>query len=457
MKKLTATIFLTVAVLLGSVGVSWSDDLKKGLTAAQNGDFATALREWKSLAEQGFAYAQFNLGLMYDDGRGVPEDDGEAVKWYRLAAEQGHASAQNNLGLMYQKGQGVPKDYKTAVKWYKLAAEQGFPAAQGNLGVMHGKGQGVPQDYKIAVKWYKLAAEQGVADAQGNLGVMYAFGTGILKDYVYAHMWGNIAATNGHELGAKLRDDFEKNMTASQIVEAQKIAQKCIQKKYKGCLKTSSKSNILAKIIPLKSVAEIENERLRREISHLRQQNELKSRHGSKRQSEKGFPSTSSGFTEKNTKYYDTKLLGLVTSLEDHGFLLNVGYGKFHIKYNGESYKPMRGDDITVIGNTNEFYAKSALVFADKIILHSRRSKSGSLIQRNIEDGWVSINGRILSVFNNIIHINTDEKMAVSLKYVKFIPSLDIGSLVSVNGYLTKDDTGEFFVKAKNIIKLSNK
>ena len=101
MKNLTATICLTIAVLLGSAGVSWSADFQKGLAAHQRGDFATALREWTPLAEQGDAPAQFNLGLMYDNGQGVPQDDKTAVKWYRLAAEQGVAVAQFNLGFMY--------------------------------------------------------------------------------------------------------------------------------------------------------------------------------------------------------------------------------------------------------------------------------------------------------------------------------------------------------------------
>ena len=116
MKRLTAILCLTLAVLLGSAGVSWSADFQKGLTAAQSGDFAIALREWKPLAEQGDADAQYNLGLMYDNGQGVPQNYKTAVKWYSLAAEQGDADAQYNLGWMYRNGQGVPQDDKTAVK-----------------------------------------------------------------------------------------------------------------------------------------------------------------------------------------------------------------------------------------------------------------------------------------------------------------------------------------------------
>ena len=160
MRNLTATICLTITVLLGSAGVSWSADFQKGLAAVQRGDFATALREWTPLAEQGDASAQFNLGLMYNNGRGVPQDDKTAVKWYALAAEQGDADAQYNLGVMYDNGEGVPQDDKTAVKWWTLAAEQGDASAQYNLGFMYNNGRGVPQNDKTAVKWYTLAAEE---------------------------------------------------------------------------------------------------------------------------------------------------------------------------------------------------------------------------------------------------------------------------------------------------------
>jgi TPR repeat protein len=99
-------------------------------------------------AEQGDAVAQYNLGVMYRSGDGVPQDYKEAVKWYTKAAEQGNASAQFNLGWMYREGRGVPQDCVEAAKWFTNAAEQGDTKAQYNLGVMYAQGQGVPQDYK---------------------------------------------------------------------------------------------------------------------------------------------------------------------------------------------------------------------------------------------------------------------------------------------------------------------
>jgi len=81
------------------------------------------------LAEQGDAQAQYNLGVMYDNGKGVPQDYIKAVQWYTKSAEQGFAVSQYNLGVMYDNGKGVPQDYIEAAKWYRESAEQGFSKA----------------------------------------------------------------------------------------------------------------------------------------------------------------------------------------------------------------------------------------------------------------------------------------------------------------------------------------
>ena len=88
-------------------------------------------------------------------------------------AEQGDARAQYNLGSMYYNGKGVTQDYKEAVKWYTKAAEQGYAVAQSNLGYMYFNSEGVAQDYKETAKWWRKAAEQGYAEAQFNLGHKY--------------------------------------------------------------------------------------------------------------------------------------------------------------------------------------------------------------------------------------------------------------------------------------------
>jgi TPR repeat protein len=197
MKRILILPVLLLTLLVGNP--AFSADFQKGLTAAQSGDFATALREWEPLAKQGNADAQHNTGLIFYNGNGLPQNYIIAIKWFSLAAEQGDFRAQNLLGKIYERGRGVPKDYMTAVKWYRLAAEQGD------------------------------------ARAQSNLGLMYAAGRGVTQQNAYAYMWGNLAASNGSEYGGKVQDFVAKRMTPADISSAQNLARECVRKKYKGC------------------------------------------------------------------------------------------------------------------------------------------------------------------------------------------------------------------------------
>ncbi len=183
---------LCAGFTLGLTAPAWAG-WDEGVAAAKRGDYATALREWRPLAEQGVAKAQFNLGFMYRNGLGVPQDTAEAVKWYGKAAEQGNADAQVNLGSMYSNGQGVPEDHAEAAKWFRKAAEQ------------------------------------GVAEAQYNLGFMYRNGLGVSQDTAQAHMWYNLAASRlppgeDRDQSVKNRDIVAEWMTPAQISEARKLA-----------------------------------------------------------------------------------------------------------------------------------------------------------------------------------------------------------------------------------------
>ena len=135
--KTLRTICLTLTLLLGSVLAGCGPDFNKGVAAYESGDFATALGEFRPLAEQGVANAQYNLGVMYDGGEGVPQDYKSAVKWYTLAAEQGDAEAQFNLGNMYRKGEGVPKNAATAWGWYTLAELQGIACGKDGCNICY--------------------------------------------------------------------------------------------------------------------------------------------------------------------------------------------------------------------------------------------------------------------------------------------------------------------------------
>lgn len=104
---------------------SVAQDYDLGLSAYASGDYATARRELKPLAEQGHARSQYRLGVMYFNGQGVLQDYAEAVRWFRAAAEQGDASAQFNLGVMYHKGEGVIQDYILAHMWLNIGGANG--------------------------------------------------------------------------------------------------------------------------------------------------------------------------------------------------------------------------------------------------------------------------------------------------------------------------------------------
>ena len=142
--KLTKTL-LTTALLGVSIfsfqSTAWADtpeqQFQQGLTAYKQSDYQTAFKLWLPLAEQGDASTQFNLGVMYAKGRGVKQDDVEAVKWYRQAAEQGLALAQYNLGLKYAKGQGVRQDKGQAKEWFGKACDNGYQDGCENYGKLN--------------------------------------------------------------------------------------------------------------------------------------------------------------------------------------------------------------------------------------------------------------------------------------------------------------------------------
>ncbi len=166
---------------------AWSD-FQAGMDAHDRGDYATALSEWRPLAEQGHAKAQYNLGLLYANGQGMPQEYEQARQWWEKAAAQGDANAQYKLGVLY---------------------ENGFGGAQDN-------GQ--------ARQWWEKAAAQGDARAQYSLGFLYHSGYYVPQDFVQAHMWYSLAAANGHKDAAMLRGVLPNQMTHAQIAEAQKLA-----------------------------------------------------------------------------------------------------------------------------------------------------------------------------------------------------------------------------------------
>lgn len=205
-------------------------DFESGEHSYEQGDYAAALKWYRRAAEQGYALAQANLGSMYFDGQGVPQDFQEALKWYRKAADQGLASAQFNLGVLYEQHRRAPQDVQEALLWYQKAASQGYAAAQVNLGSMYAEGQGgAPVDFQQALKWYRQAAEQGYAPGCFNLGAIYAEGQGgIEQDLVMAYVWFSRAVVLGDEDALAAQKQVGAQLTAAQRNQAQELLRKPI-------------------------------------------------------------------------------------------------------------------------------------------------------------------------------------------------------------------------------------
>ena len=160
-------------------------------------DYAKALKYYQYAAEKNDSHAQFRLGYIYDQGKGVTQNYAEAMKWYLKSANQGNESAQYNIGVMYDEGYGVKQDHSEANKWYQKAAEQGYASAQYNLGCNLYFGDGVTQNYTEALNWWLKAANSGDAKAQYNVGAVYQNGQGVKQDYSEALKWYTKASDQG--------------------------------------------------------------------------------------------------------------------------------------------------------------------------------------------------------------------------------------------------------------------
>ena len=159
-----------------------------------------------------------------DTSRNNRAEDEATAKELRKSAEEGDASAQNRLGLLYDEGVGVPQNYRQAKEWFEKAAKQGHVGAQANLGTLYLQGAGAPQSAQMAVFWFSRAAEQRDVLAFAKLGWMYAQGRGVLQDFIQAYMWYNLSAAQGEPRAAEARDALATQMTPAQIAEAQRLA-----------------------------------------------------------------------------------------------------------------------------------------------------------------------------------------------------------------------------------------
>lgn len=212
------------------------------------GDFATALKLYRPLAQRGDARAQDAIGGMYERGEGgLPKDTAEALQWFKMAenerlalkayndadyatasrifrplADRGQILAEYLVGLMYANGQGLPQDFAEAMKWHRKAAVQGEAKAQFSVGVMYFKGLGTPTNHAEAFKWYRRAANQGDPTAQYNLGAMYDKGEVVQRDPVTALVFYDLAAVHAIKGAITAKARLKKSLSAAQVAEADK-------------------------------------------------------------------------------------------------------------------------------------------------------------------------------------------------------------------------------------------
>lgn len=184
-----AVLALSLLVLPGAAPGARAQSIERGLAAYEAEDYAGALAQWRPLAWQGNAAAQYGLGVLYDRGRGVGRDDAAALGWYRRAAAQGVAEAEHALG------------------------------------VFHAAGRGVAQSHVVAAEWYRRAAERGYADSQLAIGILHQLALGVPEDAIEAFKWFDIAAVTGREEAAVFREEVAAQMTPAQIAEADRRAQ----------------------------------------------------------------------------------------------------------------------------------------------------------------------------------------------------------------------------------------
>jgi localization factor PodJL len=179
----------------------------------------------RAAALRGDPTAAFEVASRYSDGRGVPVNYDEAMKWFDRASDGGVVPAMFRLGTMYEKGLGGKKDVDAARRYYIRAAERGNAKAMHNLAVLDADGGARGPNYKSAAEWFRKAADHGVADSQFNLGILYARGIGVEQNLAESYKWFSLAAAQGDADAGRKRDDVAKRLDAQSLAAAKLAVQ----------------------------------------------------------------------------------------------------------------------------------------------------------------------------------------------------------------------------------------
>lgn len=231
MNRQLTRILMIAAMLLGSAYfvAAQADRLPPGIEVIhirqpqylqKHGNYTKAdIDAAEELAKIGDAEAENNLGVML----AATGSYKKAAQWYKKAGLAGLSTAMYNLGVLYFNGQGVPQDYATAYQWFQSSAKHGNPYAELQLGLMSYTGQGMPKDPEQEVYWYKKAATQGLPAAEYNLAVMYHNGDGTQRDDIRAYAWLLLADKGGVDTSEAL-PVVAQSLSADDIAKAQKLS-----------------------------------------------------------------------------------------------------------------------------------------------------------------------------------------------------------------------------------------
>lgn len=201
-------------------------EFNKGLAADKAKNYTEAMKWYRQAADKGSTGALHNIGSLYYNGLGVPQNLKEAFNWYKKGADLGSTITMHSVAVMYANGIGTTQNYSEARKWYLKAAEKSHAESMHNLSVMYYHGQGVPIEYNEAYHWAQKAAALGYEASMHNLGVMYELGKGVPKNLQEARKWYQQAADKGHNASIVALDKLNKPATQPVATAPKKQYQK---------------------------------------------------------------------------------------------------------------------------------------------------------------------------------------------------------------------------------------
>jgi TPR repeat protein len=170
------------------------------------------------------AEAQYLIGYLHEQGRGVKQDNAEALNWYRAVADNNdHVNAQYSIAQLYRsggRGRGVTQNNEIAVEWYSKAANNGHSTVEYDMGICYQDGIGVAPDAHQALEWFRMASNNNCAISENKMGVIYQFGGyGLEIDYKKALLYYNEVLNHGKEKGnadSNLRRMYSKGTDVDQ-------------------------------------------------------------------------------------------------------------------------------------------------------------------------------------------------------------------------------------------------